>query len=326
MTILIDERCIRSLVTMDDALAAVEEVFRAQGTGENGGVTNVPRVRVPVKNGVVRITAAVLSYRGYYGVKISSTAVFGRDAGRMFCLYREADGALVAIVQVFAMGAMRTGAASGVATKYLANEDATVLAVIGTGRQARTQIEAVCKVRAIREVRVYSRSADNRERFCAAFENAHERIKFIPLDSAEHTVRGADIVIAATPSEQPVMLGAWLKPGAHINAIGANYEHRRELDVDVVRAAKFICVDDIEQVRYEATDLVAPVKAGLLGWDDVHPLADVVAGNVRGRTSREDITLFKSLGVALEDVALAAMAYEKAVAQGVGTPLPDLAG
>ena len=325
MTILIDERCIRSLVSMDDALAAVEEVFRAQGTGENGGVTNVPRVRVPVKNGVVRITAAVLSYRGYYGVKISSTAVFGRDAGRMFCLYREADGALVAIVQVFAMGAMRTGAASGVATKYLANEDATVLAVIGTGRQARTQIEAVCKVRAIREVRVYSRDAGNREHFCAELEKIN-KIKYVSFDSAEQAVRGADIVIAATPSEQPVVLGAWLKPGAHINAIGANYEHRRELDVDVVRAAKFICVDDIEQVRYEATDLAAPVKAGLLSWDDVHPLADVVAGKVRGRTSREDITLFKSLGVALEDVALAATAYEKALAQGVGIPLPDLAG
>ena len=219
--ILIDERCIQSLITMDDALAVVEEVFRAQGTGDNGGVTNVPRLRMPVRNGVVRITAAVLSYRGYYGVKISSTAVFGRDAGRMFCLYREADGALAAIVQVFTMGAMRTGAASGVATKYLANEDASVLAVIGTGRQARTQVEAVCKVRAIREVRVYSRSASNRERFCAESEKFN-KIKYLPIDSAEQAVRGADIVIAATPSEQPVVQGAWLKPGAHINATSSS--------------------------------------------------------------------------------------------------------
>ena len=120
MTILIDEQCIKSLVTMDDALEAVEEVFREQGRGQ---VINVPRVRAPVKGGILRITAGVLSYRGFYGVKISSTAVFGRDAGRMFCLYREASGELAAIVQVFAMGAMRTGAASGIATKYLANED-----------------------------------------------------------------------------------------------------------------------------------------------------------------------------------------------------------
>ena len=116
MALLLDEQCIRGLVGMPDALAAVEEVFREQG---NGHVINVPRVRAPVKGGIVRITAAVLSYRGYYGVKISSTAVFGSNAGRMFCLYKEDTGELCAIVQVFAMGALRTGAASGVATSAL---------------------------------------------------------------------------------------------------------------------------------------------------------------------------------------------------------------
>jgi ornithine cyclodeaminase/alanine dehydrogenase-like protein (mu-crystallin family) len=139
-------------------------------------------------------------------------------------------------------------------------------------------------------------------------------------------VRGADIVISATSSEAPVVQGAWLKPGAHINAIGANYEHRRELDTGAVSAARFICADDIEQVRYEATDLIEPVKSGVLSWDQVHPLSSVVSGNMRGRHSREDITLFKSLGVALEDVALAVRALEKAQQQGLGTPLPNLAG
>jgi ornithine cyclodeaminase/alanine dehydrogenase-like protein (mu-crystallin family) len=325
MTLLIDEHCIRKLITMDDALAAVEEVFDAQGTGANGGVTNVPRVRVPVSNGIVRITAAVLSYRGYYGVKISSTAVFGRDAGRMFCLYREDDGSLAAIVQVFAMGAMRTGAASGIATKYLANDDASVLAVIGTGRQARTQVEAVCTVRPISEVRVYSRDAANVERFCVEIGKVNKN-NYIRSSSLEGAVRGADIVISATSSEAPVVQGAWLKPGAHINAIGANYEHRRELDTEAVSAARFICADDIEQVRYEATDLIEPVKSGVLSWDQVHPLSSVVSGNIRGRHSREDITLFKSLGVALEDVALAVRALEKAQQQGLGTPLPNLTG
>lgn len=324
MPLLIDEACIKNLITMDDALAAVEEVFHAQGS-EAGNVTNVPRVRVPVKGGIVRITAAVLSYRGYYGVKISSTAVFGRDAGRMFCLYRESDGALVAIVQVFAMGALRTGAASGVATKYLANENAAVLGVLGSGRQARTQVEAVCKVRPIREVRVFSPNKAHREAFCVDFKK-YNKIKCLPVDSAEAAVRGADVIVSATTSETPVVLGQWLKPGAHINAIGANYVHRRELDRDAVCAAKFICADDTEQVRYEASDLVEPVNAGLLRWEQVHPLAQVVAGRVKGRTSREDITIFKSLGVAIEDVALAVRVYERAVALGVGVALPEIAG
>lgn len=324
MPLLIDEACIKNLITMDDALGAVEEVFRAQGTSE-ANVTNVPRVRVPVRGGIVRITAAVLSYRGYYGVKISSTAVFGRDAGRMFCLYRESDGALVAIVQVFAMGALRTGAASGVATKYLANEDAAVLGVLGSGRQARTQVEAVCKVRPIREVRVFSPNQAHREAFCANFEKLN-KIKYFPVGNAGTAVRGADVIVSATTSETPVVLGQWLKPGAHINAIGANYEHRRELDRDAVLGAKFICADDTEQVRYEASDLVEPVNAGLLRWEQVHPLAQVVAGRVKGRTSREDTTIFKSLGVAIEDVALAARVYERAVALGVGVALPQIAG
>lgn len=322
MALLLDESCIKKLVTMDDALEAVEEVFREQG---KNGVTNVPRVRVPVQGGTLRITAAVLSYRGYYGVKIASTAVFGRDAGRMFCLYREANGELAAIVQVFAMGAMRTGAASGVATRFLANADAAVLAVLGSGRQARTQVEAVCKVRAIREVRVYSPNAAHRNAFCLDMGKTNKN-KYLSTNSAEEAVRGADIIVSATTAEQPVVLGRWLKPGVHINAIGANFEHRRELDRDAVLAANFICADDVEQVRYESTDLADPVSGGALRWDQVHALCDVVSGNMPGRRAHDDITIFKSLGVAMEDVALAVRAYEKAVAGKVGITLPNLAG
>jgi ornithine cyclodeaminase/alanine dehydrogenase-like protein (mu-crystallin family) len=322
MALFIDERCIAGLLTMDDALGAVEEVFREQG---RGGVVNVPRVRAPLKGGILRITAGVLSYRGLYGVKVSSTAVFGRNAGRMFCLYREETGELCAVVQVFGMGALRTGAASGVATRFMANEGARVLGVLGSGRQARTQVEAVCRVRRIEEIRVYSPTPANREKFCAAVAAAHGA-RALPVDTCEAAVRGADVIVSATTAEEPVVRGAWLAPGAHINAIGANYEHRRELDTAAVRAAAFIAADDPEQARYEATDLVEPVKEGALTWDRVHPLADVVAGNRKPRTSARDITLYKSLGVAIEDVALAARAYEKALERKVGVELPDLAG
>lgn len=320
--ILLDEASIRRLVAMPDALDAVEEVFRAQGQDQT---VNVPRVRFPVKGGIVRLTAAVLSYRGYYGVKISSTAVFGRDAGRMFCLYREDGGELCAIVQVFGMGALRTGAASGIATKYLANQDASVLGVLGSGRQALTQVEAVSRVRALTKVRVYSRSAEHRTDFCTRVEKL-VGVAAEPVATPEAAVRDADILVTATTSTEPIVHGEWLKPGVHINAIGANYEYRRELDTETVRKTAFIATDDIEQVRYEATDLAEPVKAGVLDWDRVWRLGDVVAGKRPGRTQPADITLFKSLGVAMEDVALAARAYEKAVAQGLGERLPDLAG
>lgn len=316
----LDEACVRQLVTMEDALAAVEEVFGAQG---RGGVFNVPRVRAPVKGGTLRITAAVLSYRGYYGVKVSSTAVFHSNAGRMFCLYREETGELCAVVQVFAMGALRTGAASGIATKYLANPDAAVLGVLGSGRQARTQVDAVCAVRPIREIRVWSPRSASREAFCDDVKNVN-KINAIPVDSQEAAVRGADVLITATTSTSPVVQGAWLKPGVHINAIGANFEHRRELDSAAVTAAKFIATDDTEQVRYESTDLAVPVSEGLLTWEQVHSLGDVVAGKLKGRNTHDDVTLFKSLGVAIEDVALAARAYEKALKLGVGMTLPDL--
>lgn len=322
MALLLDEQCIRGLIGMPDALAAVEEVFRAQGGGE---VLNVPRLRVPVKGGIVRITAAVLTYRGYYGVKISNTAVFGSNAGRMFCLYKEETGELCAIVQVFAMGALRTGAASGIATKYMANADAATLGVVGSGRQARTQVEAVCSVRPIRSVKVYSPTPAHREKFCRDIVEAFQ-VEATPVASPELAVRDSAVVVSATTAEQPVVCGRWLARGAHINAIGANYEHRRELDREAVLAAAVIAADDVEQVRYESTDLAIPVSQGALSWDRVVSLGDIVAGKISGRALPTDITLFKSLGVAIEDVALAAHAYEKALAQGAGQTLPDLAG
>ena len=322
MTIFLDERCVSELVRMDDALDAVEEVFREAG---NGAVTNVPRVRAPLNNGILRITAGILNYRGYYGIKVSSTTVFGSNAGRIFCLYREESGELCAIVQVFGLGALRTGAASGIATKYMANDDASSLGVIGSGRQARTQVEAIARVRPIRSVRVFSRDRQRREAFCAAI-GAGLGIKAQGAASPEEAVAGCDIVVTATTATAPVLLGRWLAPGTHINAIGANYEHRRELDSDAVARASVIATDDREQVRYESTDLAEPVKEGRLRWEMVHGLGEIVAGKIPGRSARTDITLFKSLGVAIEDVALAARAYERALERGVGEKLPNLSG
>lgn len=321
MTLFLDERAVAGLIDMDDALSAVEAVFGEVG---RGSVTNVPRIRAPLKDGTLRITAAVLNDLGYYGVKVSPTTIFESSAGRVFSLYAGETGALLAIVQVFALGALRTGAASGVATKHMARTDASRLAVLGTGRQARTQVEAVCKTRPVTEVRVFSRKAANRDRFCA--DLARPGIVLTGTDSAEEAVSGADIVVTATTATEPVLKGRWLAPGTHVNAIGANFEYRRELDLDVVAKAALIATDDTEQVRYEATDLAAPVEEGIIAWDDVKSLGEIVAGKRPGRSAPEDITIFKSLGVAFEDVALAARAYEKAKERGIGQELPDLAG
>jgi ornithine cyclodeaminase/alanine dehydrogenase-like protein (mu-crystallin family) len=321
-TLFLDEACVKTLIGMPDALEAIEEVFREQGAGN---VVNVPRVRAPVEGGTLRITAAVLSYRGYYGVKISPSTNFHTATGRVFCLYRDGTGELVAIVQVFALGALRTGAASGIATKYLANRDAAILGVLGSGRQAATQVDAILNVRNIREIRVYSPTEAHRTAFGSSVTARH-RADVIAVDSPQAAVTNADVLVTATRASEPVVRGEWLKPGVHINAVGANFEYRRELDSAAVAAAHVIATDDTEQVRYEGSDLVHPVNEGLLDWDRVYSLGEIVAGRRPGRAAASDITLFKSLGVAIEDVALAARAYEKARDQGVGQVLPHLAG
>lgn len=322
MTLFLDEGTVSTLVNMDDALRTTEAVF--DDAGQNR-VVNIPRVRAPLAAGFLRITAAVLTTRGYYGVKISSTSVFGRNAGRLFLLYREDGGAAVAAVQVFQMGALRTGAASGIATKYMAKQDARVLGVIGSGRQAKTQIEAICRVRPIEEVRVFGRKQEALRQFCSDMTKV-VKIDVRPAASAEQGVAGADIVVTATTSREPVVLGRWLSPGVHVNAIGANFESRRELDTEAVTRASLVATDDPEQVRYEATDLAAPVREGVFSWDKVLPLGSIVAGQQPGRASNSDITIYKSLGVAFEDVALAVVAYERALKLGAGIKLPDLAG
>jgi len=321
MTLFLDETTVLGLIDMDDAIAEVEDAFHASGTGE---ASTVPRMRAPLGNGTLRITAAVLPARGFYGVKVSSSAVFDSDAGRMFYLYEHETGRLAAAVQVFGLGTLRTGAVSGVATKYLANPDATSLGVIGTGRQAHTQVSAVSRVRDIDEIRVFGRDPERRSRFCAALvEDGHPAS---PVDTAEAAVRGADIVVTATTATEPVLQGAWLAPGAHVNAIGANYEHRRELDTPAVARASVVVTDNPEQARFEASDLTRPAAEGALDWEQVVGLDEIVSKTAPGRESQHQITLFESLGVALGDVALVARAYERAVATGAGEQLPDLTG
>ncbi len=215
---------------------------------------------------------------------------------------------------------MRTGAASGVATKYLARRDAKTVGIFGTGWQALSQLEAVCAVRDIEDVRVYSRSSENRARFCSEMGAKHRNVKLTPVSRPEEAAE-ADIVITITTARDPVFSGAWLRPGTHVNAAGANSILRRELDDDAIKRASIITVDSLDQARIEAGELVIPVEKGWLTWEAVHELRHVVNGDMRGRTGDAEITLFKSLGIAIEDIAAASVLYQKARNQKAGKEL-----
>ncbi len=191
------------------------------------------------------------------------------------------------------------------------------MGLVGTGWQARSQLEAVCAVRPIQTVRCCARAPEHAAAF-AKERSATLGIDVRAADSAETAVRGADIVIAATTSRDPVVRGSWLEPGVHVNAMGANRLDARELDDEVIRRANVIAADSIEQAKLEAGDLVEPVMHGLLTWDRVRELGEILAGKTSGRTREADITLFKSLGIAIEDVAVAALVYERARKQGIG--------
>ena len=219
------------------------------------------------------------------------------------------------------LGQVRTGAASGVATKYMARPDARTVGVIGSGYQAETQLEAICRVRPVERVRVYSRNLERRNAF-ADRSAASLGIEVTTVDSAEECVRDADVVAVITSATSPVLKGDWLAEGAHVNAAGGNHWLRRELDGRAVARASLIVADDAEQARLECADLIHPVERGALTWQRVRELWEVVSGAVPGRASAGDVTLFESQGIALEDIAAGYRVYRLARERGVGTEVP----
>jgi ornithine cyclodeaminase/alanine dehydrogenase-like protein (mu-crystallin family) len=316
MAIYLSEQDVTQLLTMEEALSAVEAAFKLQASGE---ATNEPRRRVRAGGATLHVMSGAVadfgSFKGLLGLKAYTVTRHG--ARFHVSLYDAESGELLAFIEADKLGQMRTGAASGVATKYLANEDVKTVGVYGTGWQARSQLEAVCQVRDIESVKVYSRSAENRARFCHEMSARLNDLQIEPVDRAEDAA-DAGVIITITSSREPVLSGAWLKPGAHINAAGGNSVLRRELDDEVIRRASFISVDSIDQARIEAGEFVTSVEKGLLTWERVKELRHVISGEIEGRVSHTDITLFKSLGIAIEDIATAAMLYQKATTQKVG--------
>jgi alanine dehydrogenase len=238
-------------------------------------------------------------------------------------LFDGATGAPLALMEADLLGQIRTGAASGVATKLLANPDASRVGLFGTGKQARTQAWAVSRVRKLEWIRVFSRNQENRQAFAAEMAPICG-CPIEPVARPEDAVRECDIVITATASKTPVFDGRWLGAGTHLNVIGSNFLAKSEIDVATLRRCSLVTVDDIEQARLEAGDFVAALQQGALSWSNVHGLSEVLLGKHSGRVHPEDITLFKSLGLGAEDVAVAAPVYREAVRQKVGRTLLSL--
>jgi alanine dehydrogenase len=317
MTLLLSEKDVRELLTMHDAIAAVEEVMRRQAAGQ-AIVHPRHRLELPDK-GFLHYMAGADVTAGIVGMKLY-TSVHG--ALRFLVpLYRSSTGELLALVEAEHLSVMRTGAASGVATRYMAREDACTLALIGSGLQARGQIEAVAAVRNLTDVRVFSRNAERRAQFANEMADLLE-IPVNPVDSAQSAVRNADIIVTATTASKPVLEGAWIAPGTHINAIGANFPQKRELDDAAVARATRIAVDFIEQAKTEAGDLIQAFAANPARWNSVVELSQIIAGKIPGRENETEVTLFKSSGIAIWDVAVATKVYELAVAKGRGTKIP----
>jgi ornithine cyclodeaminase/alanine dehydrogenase-like protein (mu-crystallin family) len=243
----------------------------------------------------------------YFGAKIYSTNP-RHGAHFRFLLYRAEDAEPLAVMEANHLGQIRTGAASGLATELLARPDARRLAIVGSGFQAKTQLEAMLAVRPFEEVRVWSRSAEKRAAF-AEEGRARFRANVLAAATAEQAVRGADVVVTATNSAEPVLADEWIAPGTHIDAMGSNQARRRELPGELVRRADLLVTDSVEQSRMESGDLL--LALGDTGWERVAELKDVVAGTIR-RGGPDAITIFKSNGLAVEDVIAAAAVYEKA--------------
>lgn len=316
MALFLAEADVEALLTMDIALEAVERAHRAHGAGS---AIDIPRQRTRVPTASLHVLQGALPDDGVFGYK----AYTASRAGARFLvhLFDAASGALQAVIEADRLGMMRTGAAGGVAAKWLAREDATEAGVFGAGWQAQGQIEALARVRHLQRIKVFSRDAARRQAFCARM-TARCGIEVVPAASAEAAVRGSQIVVTVTTAAQPLFDGGWLEAGAHVTAAGSNALIRREIDEKSVLRAACVCVDSRATALREAGDLLPALEKGRLAEGRLVELGEVVVGVRPGRKTPDDITLFESQGMAIQDLALAARLLALARAGGHGRELP----
>jgi ornithine cyclodeaminase/alanine dehydrogenase-like protein (mu-crystallin family) len=317
VTLHINEAEVKSVFSMPVAIEAVETISRRQAEGD---VLVHARRRFELPGGTFFHHMAAADVQENLVATKQYTYVGGK-LRFLVSLFSIASGDLLALIEADVLGQMRTGAASGVATKYLARTDARTAAIIGTGGQARTQLEAIAAVRKLERVRVYGRGVEGQEKFAREM-SAKLGIPVESAASSAEATEAAEIVCTATTASHAVVSATAIKPGTHINAIGANHMKKRELDAETVAKCDRIFVDSIEQSRQEAGDLVLGFAGHEKRWDAVRELSSLVAGICVGRSGDSEITLFKSNGIAAWDLAAAAAVYRLAKQRGLGRTLP----
>jgi alanine dehydrogenase len=325
MVLFLSKSQVTSLLSMRESIDAVEEAFREFAFGTATMPTRVG-LTLPEKLGWLGVMPAYLEHAGSLTTKI--VTVYQNNATRhgipnvlaAIILNDVETGRVEAIMEGSEITAMRTGAVSGVATKYLARKDANILGIFGAGVQARKQFQAVREVRKIRSVSVYDTRKEMARDFIAEAE-AQSDVKVSVANTPEEVVREADIVVTATTSATPVFNGRHTKPGTHINAIGAFTPSTREVDSETISTSKVV-VDSLDAVLAEAGDIIIPLKEGVIQRENVWAeLGEIVTGKKTGRTSQEEKTLFKSVGLGTQDAAVALVVFKKACSLGVGTRL-----
>jgi alanine dehydrogenase len=317
MALHLTEADVRELFTMPLALETVETSFRRLA---DGSAANHPRRRLRMAGrGLLNYMAASDTTGGYMGLKIYTVSPSG--VRFLVPLFSGKSGELLALIEADFLGQLRTGAASGIATRFMAREDARTLGIIGTGLQARTQLAAVAAVRKLERIRAFGRDEQRRAKFAQEM-TSRIGVPVTAVSSAEEAVRGADILVTSTNSREPVVDGRWLEPGMHINAIGVNFPDKRELDTNAIRRCDVIAADSREQSKIESGDLIQVFGENGAEWNRVYDLAQIIAGDVPGRTRSDQITLFKSNGLAIEDIVAAGRIYELARQQGIGKEVP----
>lgn len=316
MTIYLKEEEVGSLLDMPLVLDAVEQVMAAHGRGET---VDFPRQRVRLPASMTHLLQGGVPDLNLSGLKVYTSAG-GRNRFWVH-LFDATSGDPVAVLEADRLGMMRTGAAGGVATKWLARPDARVAGVFGSGWQAQGQVLALCAVRPIERIKVFARNPERLAAFCAQMSRETGR-EVVPAASAEDTVRGSDVVVTITTSPKPLFDANWLEEGAHITAAGSNSLARQELSEAAVRRAAVICVDSREIAVREAGDLMPLLEKGRTQPGRWVELGEVIAGVRPGRTSPGQITLFESQGMAIQDIAVAARVVALARERGLGCELP----
>jgi alanine dehydrogenase len=317
MVLFLNEDNVQELITMPLALEQVERALKDRALGK---ATDLPRTRVQTTAGIQHVLQAAAPELGYIGFKYYFSPPGKRGATYVHLISMD-SGKLEAIVEAVWLGMTRTGAASGVASKYLANPGASILAQIGAGFQGMGQLEAVVTALKIREARVYARTRDKLEAWCKKMADKLD-IPVIPAASGAEAIKGAHVVNIMTKSTTPVIDGDWLQSGQHVNAAGSNALSRREVDDKTIARSKLITVDSRGTARNECGDLIAAVETGRASWDTLTEIGDVIAGRAPGRAHQDDITLYESHGMGIQDIYTAAKLVELARARKVGVELP----